>query len=623
MASTQTDRVDGVNSAVAYKAPVGVATTANITLSGTQTIDGVAVVADDRVLVKDQTDGSENGIYDASVTAWSRSKDWNGARDIKQGTAVFINGGTVGAATVARISTANDITIGTTSITFTVTQYQTQDDQLDDIAALAVTDGNVIVGDGSNWVAESGGTARTSLGLAIGTNVQAYDSDLTTLGAGGAGARSFLGLEIGVNVQAYDAELAAIAGLTSAADKLPYFTGSGTASVADFTAAGRALLDDASAAAQRTTLGLAISSDVQAFGAVLDDLNTLGAAVANDQFIVSTGAGAFIYEEGSTVRQSLGFPASAMSESAGIFFIGDIANTGMTTGLTINLRGADNEAIAVKCSDVAHGYTDGAETDTWHTVKKSDAAKGGLAIVGYAESDLTRGALRLTGFGSQGTISTKTNSDFFSGIEMQYYGHTGSNALANSSSNMNVFSISVYRAGATTWLWGLDEDGDYFYDGADGGAFDLRVDPATGETVPWDDAAVLRGVDLWRGAECPETVGKCIHPSRFDDNCYDEHALANKGGGGAGVISEVVSDSARAAGSRAMLNGGQESRVVRGAIWQNHEMLDALMEALDETFGELGINAFQASRVRQKFLDRNLPTQILDWDGPVPTTLIQ
>ena len=72
-----------------------------------------------------------------------------------------------------------------------------------------------------------------------------------------------------------------------------------------------------------------------------------------------------------------------------------------------------------------------------------------------------------------------------------------------------------------------------------------------------------------------------------------------------------------------MLNGGQESRVVRGAIWQNHEMLDALMEALDETFGELGINAFQASRVRQKFLDRNLPTQILDWDGPVPTTLIQ
>ena len=117
----------------------------------------------------------------------------------------------------------------------------------------------------------SDASLRTALGLVIGTDVQAYDADLTTwagltpsanaqslvTAADYAAMKTLLGLTVGTNVQAYDAELAALAGLTSAADKVPYFTGSGTAAVADFTAAGRALMDDANAAAQLVTLGAA------------------------------------------------------------------------------------------------------------------------------------------------------------------------------------------------------------------------------------------------------------------------------------------------------------------------------------------------------------------------------
>lgn len=119
MSSTSTDRRLGVNSGMAVKVPVRAATTANITLSGEQTIDGVACVTDDRVLVKNQTTASENGIYDVDTGAWTRALDFDGSFDITQGTLIYCNSsGTANGGGWFIISTANPITIGTTSLSF-------------------------------------------------------------------------------------------------------------------------------------------------------------------------------------------------------------------------------------------------------------------------------------------------------------------------------------------------------------------------------------------------------------------------------------------------------------------------------------------------------------------------
>lgn len=115
---SQVDRLYGPVSSAAIKVPCRAATTTNITLSAAQTIDGVAAVTGDRVLVKDQTDQTENGIWEVDSGDWSRTQDFDGAYDVVLGTLVLVTNGTTNGNTYWRQATANPITIDTSNLTF-------------------------------------------------------------------------------------------------------------------------------------------------------------------------------------------------------------------------------------------------------------------------------------------------------------------------------------------------------------------------------------------------------------------------------------------------------------------------------------------------------------------------
>lgn len=116
MPSTATDRLQGLTTSVAVKAPCRVATTGNISLSGLQTIDGVALSLWDRVLVKDQVSLRDNGIYLANSGAWSRALDFDGTRDAVGGTFLKVNSGSLNADSYWSVEGDGPINIGTDDV---------------------------------------------------------------------------------------------------------------------------------------------------------------------------------------------------------------------------------------------------------------------------------------------------------------------------------------------------------------------------------------------------------------------------------------------------------------------------------------------------------------------------
>lgn len=208
---------------------------------------------------------------------------------------------------------------------------------------ITVTNGDGVSGNptitiASDYVGQASLTTLGTITTGVWTGTAIAVANGGTGAATAADARTNLGLVIGTNVQAQDAELQAIAGLTSAADKLPYFTGSGTAALADFTSAGRALLDDADAAAQRTTLGVGTGDSPQ--------FTAINIGHASDTTITRTGAGDIAVEGNAIYRAGGTDVAVADGGTGSSTAAGARTNLGLVIGTDVQAFDAQLSSLA-------------------------------------------------------------------------------------------------------------------------------------------------------------------------------------------------------------------------------------------------------------------------------------
>lgn len=365
--------VDAARSGLDVKASVRVATTEAITLSSGlengDTIDGVTLATGNRVLVKNQDTASENGIYVVAASgAPSRADDANISAEVTAGMFTFVEEGTINADTGWVLTTNDTITLGTTSLSFaqfsgagSITAGTGLTKSGSTLNVIGTADRITANADSIDIAATYAGQNTITTVGTIGTGT--WQGTAVAVAYGGTGAtdagtaRTNLGLAIGTDVQAYDAELAALAGLTSAANKLPYFTGSGTASLTDLTSQARGLLDDTSYSDMRTTLGLAIGTDVQAYNSTLAAV--AGGTYTGDDSITTVGTITAGTWNGTTVEISYGGTGSTTASGARTS-LADTSASGRTTSTPVLARiSAQNCAASssgVSTTTVVHNF---------------------------------------------------------------------------------------------------------------------------------------------------------------------------------------------------------------------------------------------------------------------------
>ncbi len=248
----------------------------------------------------------------------------------------------------------------------------------------------------------SGGTVPSANGLSL---ISAADY---------AAMKTLLALTIGTNVQAWDADLDAIAALTSAANKVPYSTGAAAWAMADFTAAGRALVAGADAAAQRASLALG-SAALQATGTsganvpLLNGVNTW----ANAQ----TFTVAPVFTDASGTRTALALGSAALSATTDFEPAGAYSGQNAQTGTTYTLVLGDKGLLVTMSNAAANVLTVPTNASVaFPTLTRIDLASLGagqtsIAAAGGVTINSVSGKLKLTSQNSGASlVKTGTNT---------------------------------------------------------------------------------------------------------------------------------------------------------------------------------------------------------------------
>ena len=150
---------------------------------------------------------------------------------------------------------------------------------------------------------------------------------------------------------------------------------------------------------------------------------------------------------------------NALINAAGGMYIGDDADANTTLGLTINQGAADDHALTLKSSDVAHAYVSSFETDDFFVVGKRSPTLGGAGLYGLGEDSASLPTtFSISAFGGQADTTKSTAGVGL--IEFIAYETDGAGALANITADGNVLSVRARVGGSVVTRFLVDEDGD-------------------------------------------------------------------------------------------------------------------------------------------------------------------